>query len=354
MNNSRVIMVTGVASYWGDQLSRRLLDNTIHRVIGVDQHVPQMPPHERLDFVQADVRNSLLADLLQLEGVDTVYHLGGQPASTQFVAGLGKLLHACAEAKVSHLVWVSSTAVYGPLPTNAAFIDEDQSPYTKQTEGPLFELVTAEQLCFNFARQHPDLTISVLRPAHIIGSQVPSPLNRYLAGSSAPVLLGFDPMIQIIDEQDVLLALVHALEAVPVAAGQERIPPNLHHYNLAAEGLMPLTRLLSLTHTLPLPVAHPLVYWAMPLLGSTPWSVSEIVPYDWDFLRYRCVGASERQAAWGFRPLHSSLEAVTALAEFKQSGAVTAPLSDLAKDELRLQQTLAQRQQAKEKGAMNG
>jgi hypothetical protein len=34
--------------------------------------------------------------------------------------------------------------------------------------------------------------------------------------------------------------------------------------------MLPLTRLLSLTHTLPLPVAHPLVYWAMPLLRAPP------------------------------------------------------------------------------------
>jgi UDP-glucose 4-epimerase len=354
MSDSRAIMVTGVASYWGDQLSRVLLNDTTHRVIGVDQRVPKMPTHEALDFVQADVRNPLLADLLKLEGVNTVYHLGQQAGTGQFVAGLQKLLHACVEANVAEIVWVSSTAVYGPLAANAAFIEESQSPYTKEAEGPLFEMVAGEQLCFDFAHKNPGLSITVLRPAHIIGPQAPSPMNRYLAGSSAPVLLGFDPMIQVIDERDVLLALLHALAAAPVAADSERVPPNLHHYNLAADSLLPLTRLLSLTHTLPLPLVHPLAYWAAPLLRSTPWPVAEIVPYNWDFLRYRCVGAIERQAAWGFTPKFSSLEAIAALAEYKQRGEVSPPLSDLAIDEIRLQQTLAQRQQVKVKGTTNG
>jgi UDP-glucose 4-epimerase len=354
MSNSRVIMVTGVASYWGNQLSHLLLNDTTHRVIGVDRTVPQMLPHAKLDFVRADVRNPLLTDLLRLEQVDSLYHLDWPSRSGWLSAGLENVLTACAKAGVAHLIWVSSTAIYGPLSTNASFIVEDQSPYAIEKEGPLFDLVAGEQICFDLAHQYPNLMVTVLRPAHIIGPQAPSPMNHYLAGSAAPVLFGFDPMIQLLDERDLLLALRHALEAAPVTAGCERIPPNLHQYNVAAEGLMPLTRLLSLTHTLPLPVIHPLAYWGTSLLQATSWTMAQTIPYNWDFLRYRCVGATERQAQWGFAAQYSGLEAVQALAEHKQNGQATVPLSDLALDKLRLQQTLAQRQQIKEKSAANG
>jgi UDP-glucose 4-epimerase len=349
-------MVTGVAAYWGDQLSRLLLDDTPDHVIGIDRTVPRVPPHENLDFVQADVRNRLLTDLLRQEQVDTVYHLAWPPESDQATAALDNLLHACAETGVAHFIWVSSTAVYGPLPTNAAFIDEDQSPYTKETAGPLFDLIAGEQLCFDFARHYPHLKLTVLRPAHIVGPQAPGPMNRYLSGSVAPVLLGFDPMMQVVDERDLLLALRHALDAPPVSAGSEHIPANLYQYNVAAADLLPLTRLLSLTHTLPLPLAHPLAYWGTSLLlRAVPWSVEKILPYGWDFLRYRCVGAVERQAQWGFATQYSGLEAVRTLAEYKQMDKSTVPPSDLALDERRLQQTLAQRQQAKkERKTTNG
>ena len=349
MSNSQVIMITGATSYEGDQLSRLLLDDTSHRVIGVDQTAPQVPLHDRLDFVQADVRNRLLADLLRLEGVSTVYHLGWQSMNGGHPPlALASLLAACAAAGVAHLVWVSHTAVYGPHPTNAAFISEDQPPYTKNTGGQVADLVAGEQLCFEFAQTHPELQITVLRPAHLIGPRLASPLTRYLAGAAAPILLGFDPMMQLLDERDLLRALVYALAADPVRHDNERIPSNLYYYNLAAEGVMPLTKLLSLTHTLPLPLAHPLAYWATSLLRSTPWSVEQVVPYGWDFLRYRCVGATERQAAWGFGPRYSGLEAIKGLAAYKQEGKTAVSAPDLAVDEARLKQTLARRQQVKE------
>jgi UDP-glucose 4-epimerase len=347
MDNSRVIMVTGVAAYWGDQLSRHLLHDTTNRVIGVDQDLPERPLHERLDFVQADVRNRLLADLLALEQVDTVYHLDRSSGSGRLTLELAPLLAACAQAGVRHLIWVSSTAVYGSLPTNPAFISEHQPPYSCEQEGPVYELVAAETLCYEQASQYPDLRLTILRPANIIGPQAPSPLNRYLAGPVAPMLLGFDPLLQFIYEEDLLLALVHAFEAPPLPAAGERIPPNLHHYNIAAEGLLPLTRLLSLTHTWPLPLAHPLAYWGSSLLRATPWSAEQIIPYGWDYLRYRWVGATERQAEWGFVPRQSGVEAVMALAQQKQQGGPPPRPSDLALDELRLQQILAQRRKVK-------
>ncbi len=341
-------MVTGAASYWGHQLSRLLLDNdTTHCVIGVDQPTAVLPPDDRLDFVTADTRNPRLADLMRLEQVDTLYYLDQPAGPGRLVAGLKNLLACCAQAGVGHLIWVSSTAVYGPHPSNAAFISEDQFPYTQDSEGILAELIAAEQLCFTFARQQPELRQTILRPAHIVGPTASSPLNRYLAGAAAPMLLGFDPLLQLLHEQDLLLALRHALDAEPITAVSAQIPPNLHHINIAAEGLLPLTRLLSLTHTLPLPLLHPLAYWGSRLLRATPWQPADILPYGWDFLRYRCVGATERQTAWGFAPQHSSLDAVSDLAAHKQGQTRGTAVSHLAQDEQRLQQTVKQRQQTR-------
>lgn len=342
-------MVTGAASYWGHKLCGLLLDNTTHCVIGVDLPTAVLPPDDRLDFVTADTRNPRLADLMALEQVDTLYYLDQPTKPGRFVAGLKNLLACCAQAGVAHLVWVSSTAVYGPHPSNAAFISEDQNPYTRDSGGVLAELIAGEQLCFTAARQWPALRLTVLRPAHIVGPTAPSPLNRYLAGAAAPMLLGFDPLLQLLPEQDLLHALQHALEAEPLTAVSDQIPPNLHQINIATEGLLPLTRLLSLTHTLPLPLFHPLAYWSSGLLRATPWQPADILPYGWDFLRYRCVGATERQTEWGFTPQHSSLDAISALAAHKQGQARKATPSDLAQDEQRLQETVKQRQQAKEK-----
>ena len=80
MAGQKVILVTGVGNYWGTRLIKRLLsqernsqDSDFH-VIGLDLEPPQ-EEIKNFDFIQADVRNPLIVDLLKSEGVDTVCHL---------------------------------------------------------------------------------------------------------------------------------------------------------------------------------------------------------------------------------------------------------------------------------------
>ena len=74
MTEKTVVLVTGVAGYWGARVAARLADEPGTHVIGLDVEPPRTQI-EGLDFVQADVRNPLLAELLATEGVDTVCHL---------------------------------------------------------------------------------------------------------------------------------------------------------------------------------------------------------------------------------------------------------------------------------------
>ena len=75
MSDKQIILVTGVADYWGAQVASRLLSpatsETDYHVIGLDSE----PPDESLkglDFIQADIRNPLFVDLLKNEQVHTV------------------------------------------------------------------------------------------------------------------------------------------------------------------------------------------------------------------------------------------------------------------------------------------
>ena len=64
MSDNNVILVTGVADYWGGRLADRLLQEEGLRVIGLDVEPPE-EPLPGLDFIQAGVRNPLLAELLR-------------------------------------------------------------------------------------------------------------------------------------------------------------------------------------------------------------------------------------------------------------------------------------------------
>src|SRR5215203_1026883 len=114
MADERIIMVTGVAGYWGSQAAARLLEQDNVHVIGIDSEVPATNV-VGLDFIQADVRNPLLVELLQEEEVDAVLHLqfretlsAGESSFEQNVMGTAKLLGACSEANIKHVVLKSS------------------------------------------------------------------------------------------------------------------------------------------------------------------------------------------------------------------------------------------------------
>jgi nucleoside-diphosphate-sugar epimerase len=74
MAERKVVVVTGVAGYWGGRVANRLAAEPGWQVIGLDADVPRTAP-QGLDTIRADVRNPALAALLRAEAVDTVCHL---------------------------------------------------------------------------------------------------------------------------------------------------------------------------------------------------------------------------------------------------------------------------------------
>lgn len=87
MPEGKVVLVTGVASYWGERVAQHLVTKPGYHVIGLDSERPQQDIKD-LDFIQADIRNPLLPDLIQNEQVDTVCHLAfmetNQPGEASF------------------------------------------------------------------------------------------------------------------------------------------------------------------------------------------------------------------------------------------------------------------------------
>lgn len=341
MNETNVILVTGVAGYWGGRAARRLLEERDLHVIGLDVAPPEEVDVDGLDYVQADVRNPLLPDLLNAEGVDVVCHLsfigGVRRSESRFdanVMGTMKLIGACAESCVRRVVVKSSTMVYGAHPNNTAFLDEDAPLNGSRRYGYNRYRLEIEAFVNGFRRQEPDLELTVLRFANIVGPTADSPFNRYLRKPVAPTLLGFDPMMQLIHEDDVVEALAHA--ARTPAAGA---------FNVAADPPMPLLRILALAGRAPLPIAHPLAYQAGRWLGSGRFG--RAVPFEPDYLRYRWVADTERmRQELDFHPHYGGDEAVDTTGAHLRLSHYRADDDDLAYDEERLRETIARRRKS--------
>jgi UDP-glucose 4-epimerase len=346
----KVVLIAGVASGWGAQVAARLIaesglnqDIGFH-VIGIDTE----PPKEEikgLDFIQADVRNPLLVNLLLSEGVDTVCHLAFiesvRPTEAAFdvnVMGTMKVLGACSEAGVRKVVLKSSTAVYGANPANPAFITEDHPLQSKNSYGYTRHQVEIEAFCNGFRRQVPEMTLTILRFANIIGPKADTPMTRFLKEPLAPVLLGFDPLMQVIHEKDVIEALLFAiLNDVPGI------------FNVAAEGVLSLSRLLGLAAKIPLPVLHWFAYLGAGLVNSAGLASGRYAPIELDYLRYPVVAdLAKMRDELGFMPQYTMEEAVREFAGEQRLRRYMPESAALAYDEERLRDTIERRRRARE------
>ncbi|MGH3508011.1 MAG: NAD-dependent epimerase/dehydratase family protein [Nocardioidaceae bacterium] len=238
----RVVLVTGVCRDLGGRFARRIAeDPAVDRVVGVDV----VPPRQDLGdvrFVRADIRNPVIAKVIAGEGVDTVVHLGviatsrsagGRTSMKEInVIGTMQLLAACQKADtVEHLVVKSSSKVYGSSPRDPAMFREDMAPRRMPRSGFAKDSVEVESYVRGFARRRPDVRVTMLRFANLIGPLIDTSLTRYFSLPIIPTVLGFDPRLQFCHEDDALRALREAtLGDVPGT------------FNVAGDGVLMLSQ----------------------------------------------------------------------------------------------------------------
>ncbi len=219
--SGRVVLVTGVCRDLGGRFARRISsDPAVDRVIGVDV----VPPRQDLGdvrFVRADIRNPVIAKVIAAEEVDTVVHLsviatpggaGGRTSMKEInVIGTMQLLAACQKAPgVRRLVVKSSAQVYGSSAKDPAMFREDMAPRRMPRSGFGKDSVEVEGYVRGFARRRPDVGVTMLRCANLIGPRIETTLTRYFSLPVVPTVLGFDPRLQFCHEEDALAALHHA------------------------------------------------------------------------------------------------------------------------------------------------
>jgi UDP-glucose 4-epimerase len=222
-----VVLVTGVSRYLGGRFARLLTaEPSVGRVIGIDV-IP--PPHDigSVEFVRADIRNPMIARIINQAEVDTVVHMnviatplsaGGRVSQKEInVIGTMQLLAACQKApSIRRLVVKSSGAVYGSSPRDPAMFAEDMGPKALPRAGFGKDSVEVEGYVRGFSRRRADVEVSMLRLANIVGPGLRTGLTDYLTLPVVPIPLGYDARLQLIHENDALRALLLATLGAPV------------------------------------------------------------------------------------------------------------------------------------------
>ncbi len=341
MTDHRAVLVTGVADYWGGRVARRLLEEPVNHVIGIDDKKPEEEIRD-LDFIQVDVRNPIFDELLGSESVEAVIHLkfdarperDGGVSNLNFT-GTKNVLEACRKVSINRVIVKSSTSIYGAKANNPGFLGENAPRNANRRYGYIRDWLDLEAYYEDFSTLYPGQHLTILRFANIVGLTADTPMNRFLKMRPPLTLLGFDPMLQIVHEDDVVEALVYALDV-------DYSGP----CNVAAEDPMPLSRILRLAGRVQARLFHRFAYKWYTLLESTQFNLPMQIPIEWDYLRYRCVADLRRmEQELSFTPAFRAEEALRMLAEGNKENGFGEEAGSPSYDIDGLRETLRIRQQ---------
>jgi UDP-glucose 4-epimerase len=274
------VLITGICGRLG-----RLVARSLHRhtaVIGIDRREFVGKPRDVVHH-QVDIRRKKTRDVLRAGDVDALVHLGtmhnpresDEERHSWNVAGFQHLLEYAQSYGVKKVVVLSSANVYGPRPDNPQFLTEEAPLLGAQRYSQMRDLMEVDMLAQNFMWKHSEIETVVLRPCHILGRVRNAPSN-YLRASQAFMLLGFDPMVQVVHERDVVRAIELAL-----APGKRGV------YNLRGPGEVALSRLFAMAGKRPVQLPAPIAQRALNTLWSS--RIGSFPVEELDHVRYVCM-----------------------------------------------------------------
>ena len=318
---ARRILITGVANFWGTGLARALLaDPAVERVVGIDTRTPPSGVASQITLLDADLRTPQLRTLIRATAVDTIVHTDipqfpepGRAARQLHdltVMGTLSLLAAAGDLPTLRtLVVRGSASIYGSEPAAPAFLSEEMAlcPGATRFQRDLGEI---EKLAEGLARRRPDVVCTVLRAQPVIGARLDTPITRLLRAPVVPVMLGFDPRVQVLHEDD-SIAVLHRAVHHPVRGA----------VNVAGAGTISLNAAIRRMGRPAVPVPHPLfgtVAGAARRLGLPPMSDDTV-----RYLRYgRGVATDRMTEELGFTPRYDTPGAIDAVAADLRKAAV--------------------------------
>ncbi len=312
------IVVTGGAGFFGARLVRSLLLRGEHEVVVFDLVPPADMPgevaHRFLDL-NLPFADGTLYKLLLEEKPDVIVHLAQlrspshQATYAHELNSIGALhvFAAAGEAKVPRVILGSTSLVYGARGDNPNFLTEDHPLRPDPQDRFVQDFVEAEKHAREHVRRHPETAVQILRFVPLLSPEVRDYRTKLFASPVAWTLLGYDPLIQALHPDDAVEALVHALDR-PEVKGV---------FNVAPEGILPISSVRLFFGSLGIPVPHPLAH----ALYEAAWlaGVGVMTGVHTDYLRYLCVVSNDKaRDVLGFTPRRTTLDCVleTARARF--------------------------------------
>ena len=289
MSTKNKILIIGIAGGLAQMTARLILtENPSWEIIGIDSRdISKVPPLKGLTVVQLKYSRGNFENLFRSHDFETVYHLGRISHSSNThnvlakrielsVMGTNRILELCERSGVKKVIILSTFHVYGALPDNSIFLNEEAPLRASLRHPELRDVVEMDQICTNWMWKNQN-TIStvVLRPCNIIGTQIQNAMTRFLAGPVALSPADYNPFFQFIHEFDMAQILYKVLNDVPTGT-----------YNVAGSDFISFREALDVVGTKGIP--FPMVLAGG--LNSVLKKINIDVPdYLLDYLKFSCL-----------------------------------------------------------------
>ncbi|TVT20040.1 NAD-dependent epimerase/dehydratase family protein [Amycolatopsis acidiphila] len=265
------IVVTGATGNVGTALVRILREQDCS-VTGLARRIPPAEgPYAAVDWVPGDLARPASLEPV-LRGADALVHLawavnpsaGDPPMAATNLTGTRRLLDAAAAAGVPRIVCASSVAAYSPAPRWERVREDwpcDGISASAYSRGK----AELERLLDVFAREHPDVLLTRVRPCAILQRDAGGEFGRWLLSPLLPAGIVAVPGFPLPLWPELRLQVVHAqdvAEAVWLALSAGFSGP----VNLASDPVLRADDVAGLLGALRLPVPRP-------LLSGAAWSL---------------------------------------------------------------------------------
>lgn len=309
------ILITGAAGTYGRAVIRRIRhDWPGARVIAVDRVQPGSGAAAADEWWTVDIADAGVSDMIGSSGADTVLHLayavrpGRDDTAIRRVNidGTRHVLAGAAAGAAARVLVASSATVYGAWPDNPPACDETQPLRPRTDYAYSRDKAAVEELVAGFAASHPQIAVSITRPAIICGPGVRNFLTDiFLTVPFMALPDGADTPLQFVHVDDVAAATLAILARS--ARGAFNIAPEdaLTQRELARAMNIPAVRMPFVAVDM---VSR--LWWTLRLPWvATPPGLAHYVRHPW-------VMTSQRlRQECGFEFSHSSQEAFQTLLE---------------------------------------
>lgn len=232
--SERKLLITGIHQTIGWKVAKRLHRQGDYQIVGVDSkdisHLPKDIKHIKNEMRSADVEK-----LFQSRDVHTVIYIPSEAEMKKHVSKwedleIETLLSFCQEYNVSKLILLSSAEVYG-LPKRVFVPLKEDAPLEGAAIDAERKYLVATDMAVTsfFWKKNRTTEIVIIRPAQILG-RLANFSTEFFRLKSVPFIWGSDPMLQFIHQDDVINALLLALN--PGVSGI---------FNLVGAGEIPLS-----------------------------------------------------------------------------------------------------------------